>query len=101
MTRALAITLLVAGTVLAVPAAHAAGDDSRPAAGVPADPDVEAGKMAIRGKDWNGAIAAFGKVASKDPKDADAQNWLGYAYRMTGKLDLAFKHYGDALKLDP
>ena len=101
MSRFLAITLLVAGAVLAMPAAHAAGDDSQPAAGVPADPDVEAGKAAIRGKNWNGAISAFGKVATKDPKDADAQNWLGYAYRMSGELDLAFKHYGEALKLDP
>ena len=45
--------------------------------------------------------AAFGKVAAKDPQDANAQNWLGYAYRMSGKLDLAFKHYGEALRLDP
>lgn len=101
MTRFLGIALLAAGWVLAIPATHAAGDDSRPAAGVPADPDVEAGKAAIRGKDWNGAIAAFGKVVSKDPKDADAQNWLGYAHRMDGKVDLAFKYYSEALKLDP
>ncbi|HTO51171.1 MAG TPA: tetratricopeptide repeat protein [Burkholderiales bacterium] len=102
MTRYLAITLLlVAGALLAIPAAQAAGDDSRPAAGVPADPDVETGKAAIRGKDWNGAISAFGKVANKDPQDADAQNWLGYAYRMSGKLDLALTHYSEALKLDP
>jgi len=101
MTRFLAIALLAAGVVFAAPAVYAVGDDSPATPGTPADPDVEAGKAAIRGKDWNGAIAAFGKVAAKDPKDADAQNWLGYAYRMSGKLDLALKHYGAALKLDP
>lgn len=101
MKRFLAIGLLVAATAIAAPSAHAVGDDSPSAPGVAADPDVEAGKAAIRAKDWNAAIVAFGKVAAKDPKDANAQNFLGYAYRMSGKLDLAFKHYGRALELNP
>jgi tetratricopeptide (TPR) repeat protein len=101
MIRLLAIALLAAGSMFALPLAHAVGDDSPAAPGTPADPDVEAGKTAVRGKDWNGAIAAFSRVAARDPNDADAQNWLGYAYRMSGKLDLAFKHYNAALKLDP
>jgi Flp pilus assembly protein TadD len=100
MTRLLIIALLAAGSLFVLPPAFAVGDDS-PAPGAAADPDAEAGKAAIRGKDWNAAIVAFGKVAVKDPKDANAQNWLGYAYRMSGKLDLAFKHYGEALRLDP
>jgi Flp pilus assembly protein TadD len=101
MKRFLAVVLAAGATMLAAPAVHAVGDDSPSAPGAPADPDAEAGKAAIRGKDWNGAIAAFGKVAAKDPKDANAQNWLGYAYRMAGKLDLALKHYSEALRLDP
>jgi Flp pilus assembly protein TadD len=100
MKRFLAV-ILAAATLLAVPAAHAVGDDSPSAPGAAADPELEAGKAAIRGRDWPGAISAFGKVAAKDPKNADAQNWLGYAYRMSGKLDLAFRHYGEALRLDP
>src|SRR5262245_50605120 len=101
MIRFLVIALLAAGSLLALPDVHAVGDDSPAAPGTPADPDVEAGKAAIRGKDWSGAIAAFGKVAAKDPQNPDVQNWLGYAYRMSGELDLAFRHYGEALKLDP
>jgi Flp pilus assembly protein TadD len=101
MTRLLAIALAAAASILAVSAAHAVGDDSPAPPGAAVDPDAEAGKAAIRGKDWNAAIVAFGKVAAKDPKDANAQNWLGYAYRMSGQLDLAFKHYGEALRLDP
>jgi len=101
MTRFLAVAVLAVAAFLSTPYARAVGDDSSAAPGTPADPDAEAGKTAIRSKDWNGAIAAFGRVANKDPKDADAQNWLGYAYRMSGKLDLAFKHYGEALTLDP
>ncbi|MGH8699448.1 MAG: tetratricopeptide repeat protein, partial [Burkholderiales bacterium] len=56
---------------------------------------------AIRAQNWNAAIASFGKVAAREPRDADAQNFLGFAYRKSGNLDLAFKHYNDALKLDP
>ena len=33
--------------------------------------------------------------------DADAQNWLGYAYRKSGNLDAAFLHYDKALAIDP
>jgi len=65
------------------------------------DPDVEAGKAAVRGKDWKGAIDAFSRVAAKNPKNADAQNWLGYSYRKSGDLDTAFKYYNEALRLDP
>jgi Flp pilus assembly protein TadD len=83
-----------------MPTLHAAGDDSAASPGAPADPDGEAGKAAIRAQNWPGAIDAFGKVVARDPRDADAQNWLGYAYRKSGKLDLAFKHYNEALRLD-
>jgi Flp pilus assembly protein TadD len=99
MIRLLPVVLLAAAAAFAIQPAHAVGDDSPP--GTPIDPDVDAGRTAIRGQDWAGAIVAFGRVAAKDPKDANAQNWLGYAYRMNGKLDLAFKHYNEALRLDP
>ena len=33
--------------------------------------------------------------------DADAQNWLGYAYRKSGNLDAAFLHYDKALAINP
>ena len=101
MRRILAAVLLAAASTFAAPTVHAVGDDSPSAPGAAADPDVEAGKVAIRGKDWPGAIAAFGRVAAKEPNSPDAQNWIGYAYRMSGKLDLAFKHYNEALRLDP
>ena len=36
-----------------------------------------------------------------EPANADAQNLLGYAYATSSSYDLAFKHYGEALRLDP
>ncbi len=93
--------LVLAAAVVATPVANGAGDDSPAPAGQPADPDAEAGKAAIRAQNWKGALDAFGKVAARDPRNADAQNWLGFAYRKSGNLDLAFKHYHEALRLDP
>ena len=101
MNRILAAAALAAAAALLPAPGLAAGDDAAAPAGARVDPDVEAGKAAIRAQNWNAAIASFGKVAGKDPRDADAQNFLGYAYRKSGNLDMAFKHYNDALKLDP
>jgi len=100
MRRTLAVAVLAIATLSPVPA-FPVGDDYPAPPGAPADPDVEAGKAAIRAQNWPAAIAAFNKVAAKDPKDANAQNFLGFAYRKSGNLDLAFKHYNEALRLDP
>jgi Flp pilus assembly protein TadD len=101
MKRAYAITVLLLAAVLALPVAHADGDYSPAPAGAPANPDAEAGKAAIRAQNWKGAIDSFAKVAAANPRDADAQNGLGYAYRKLGNLDMAFKHYNEALRLEP
>ncbi len=91
---------LLAGPALA-PASLAAGSDSPAPVGRPADPDYESGKKAIEASNWKMALESFGRVASRDPSNADAQNYLGYAWRKSGNLDLAFKHYNEALRLEP
>jgi len=90
------------GLALALLPATAIGDatDEAPA-GAQLDPDYAAGKMAIAAKDWNAAIKALSSAALRDTRNPDIQNYLGYAYRHTGQLDLAFRHYHRALQLDP
>jgi len=90
------------GLALAFWPATAIGDatDEAPA-GAQLDPDYAAGKRAIAAKDWNAAIKALSSVALRDTRNADIQNYLGYAYRHTGQLELAFKHYQRALELNP
>jgi Flp pilus assembly protein TadD len=90
------------GLALAFLPAAAIGDatDEEPA-GAQLDPDYAAGKNAIAAKDWNAAIKAFSSAALRDTRNADIQNYLGYAYRHTGQLELAFKHYQRALDLNP
>ncbi len=100
-TLLLLVVLLAAMTLSGPPAiaAGGGGGDSVPA--VPEDPDYVAGKQAVEAMNWQAALHAFNKVAAKDPGNANAQNYLGYTYRKSGKLDLAFKHYEEALRLNP
>ena len=66
-----------------------------------ADPDYVAGRKALDAKNWTSAIKSFSSAEARNPSNADIQNYLGFAYRKTGKLDLAFKHYNRALALNP
>jgi Flp pilus assembly protein TadD len=65
------------------------------------DADYAAGKRAIEAKNWQGAIKSLSSAALRDTRNADIQNYLGYAYRKAGQLDLALKHYDRALTLNP
>ena len=99
----LSLVVLLAGLTLSGPPAVAAGGGGGDAVvpAVPEDPNYVAGKQAVEAKNWQAALDAFKKVVAKDPGNANAQNYLGYTYRRSGQLDLAFKHYEEALRLNP
>src|SRR5713226_3700051 len=100
-TLAISILALLAGLALS-PFLLAAGMDTGPGPNArPVDPDYESGKKAIEAQNWKTALDSFGRVASREPSNADAQNYLGYAWRKSGNLELAFKHYNEALRLNP
>jgi ABC-type nitrate/sulfonate/bicarbonate transport system ATPase subunit len=65
------------------------------------DPDFAAGKRAIGAGDWEGAIKALTNAGLRDARNADIQNYLGYAYRRLRQFDPAMQHYQQALTLDP
>jgi len=65
------------------------------------DADYAAGKQAIEARNWQAAIQSLSSAALRDTRNADIQNYLGYAYRKAGQLDLAFRHYDRALMLNP
>jgi len=82
------------------PMLHAADTSPGPAR-APEDPDVASGRKAVDAQDWKAAIDSFTRAAARDPRNADAQNLLGYSWRKSGNLDQAFKYYSEALRLDP
>ncbi|MBL8485064.1 MAG: tetratricopeptide repeat protein, partial [Rhodocyclaceae bacterium] len=65
------------------------------------DEDYKRGRSAIEAKDWKAAIAAMSGVVERQPDNANAWNWLGYAWRQSGDLQQAFKYYDKALRIDP
>ncbi|WP_341898889.1 tetratricopeptide repeat protein [Ferrovibrio terrae] len=93
----LCLTLLMLGMA---PAMAAGGSDPTPAA-KPVDPNFTEGKKAIDAKDWAKAIPLFEQVVAKDAQNADAFNWLGYAFRNQGNYDQSFAHYTKALAIQP
>ena len=65
------------------------------------DPDYASGRQAIEAKDWTGAIRLLSSAALRDTRNADIQNYLGFAHRSLGDLSPAFRHYNRALLLNP
>ena len=65
------------------------------------DPDFAAGKRAIGTRDWEGAIKALTNAGLRDARNADIQNYLGYAYRRLRQFEPAMQHYQQALTLNP
>jgi tetratricopeptide (TPR) repeat protein len=65
------------------------------------DPDFAAGKRAIGAGDWEGAIKALTSAGLRDARNADIQNYLGYANRRLRQFGPAMRHYQQALTLNP
>jgi len=65
------------------------------------DPDFRDGVAAVERKSWSEVIDHMGAVVRRDAKNADAWNYLGYAYRQLGDMDNSFKHYETALQINP
>ncbi|HEY9101586.1 tetratricopeptide repeat protein [Chitinimonas sp.] len=103
MRHALAAGLLW-GLCVVTPAWASGGGGGGGSGGQPAvmqDPDYASGEKAIERKDWATAIRYMEAVTQRDPKNADAWNYQGYAYRQKGDTDTAFQRYEVALRLNP
>jgi Flp pilus assembly protein TadD len=64
------------------------------------NPDFAAGKKALVTEDWNAAIRALKLAALRDPRNADIENYIGYAYRRLHQLGPAMQHYQYSLLLN-
>ena len=89
--------VLVLAAAFTTPGRAMAVDDPTP----PSNPEHDAGRQAIVMKDWNAAIKSPTAAERRDSRNADIQNLLGYAYRNSGKLDVAMKYYARALQMNP
>jgi tetratricopeptide (TPR) repeat protein len=92
-------TLFFAALLLAPAAAFAA--DSQPT--VRTDPVLEQATKTIAAKDWPQAQALLKDAIDRNPGNADYHNLYAYSIRKgaTPDMNLVFKHYNEALRLDP
>jgi len=95
---ALLALALAGGAALAAGSSDSPSPSPSPAAS-PSKYDQAVGF--IESKNFNSAIALLEDVTKTQPKNADAWNWLGFAYRSTERFDEAFVAYNEALKIDP
>jgi Flp pilus assembly protein TadD len=92
-----AVLMLLACTMVA-------GANDSPAPTVaPGDPDLATARARIAAKDWAGAADVMQKAVARNPRNADYHNLLAYAVRNGANpdMDVVFKHYQEALRLDP
>lgn len=101
MTKITARILILAFSLApgAVPAADT-GPAVQPA---PRDAALERARDAIAKKDWAGAQSVLREAVGREPRNADYHNLYAYANRKGPNPDmsLVFKHYNQALVLDP
>jgi tetratricopeptide (TPR) repeat protein len=88
------LALLVASLAFA---ADSAGPASR------ADPMMDRYSAAASKQDWKSAAAVMQDAVAADPRNPDYHNLYAYSLRKGGSadMDLVFKHYNEALRLDP
>jgi cytochrome c-type biogenesis protein CcmH/NrfG len=69
----------------------------------PKDPAMEQARAAIGKQDWMGAQKILREAVARNPQDADSHNLYAYSMRKGDKpaMDLVFRHYNEALRLDP
>lgn len=91
----------VVALVTAIAHGFALADPTEEASAAPLHPGYIAAKAAIEKKRYAEALPLLQQVLAQDSSDANAHNLLAFAYRKTGNLDAAFKHYGIALRLKP
>jgi tetratricopeptide (TPR) repeat protein len=96
------LALLTAGLPTGASAAGGGGGDGASTTPYkPEDPQYTAGVKAIKAGDFGKAIPLLQSVVSRDDKNADAYNWLGYATRKNGDAPAAIPLYEKALAIDP
>ena len=81
----------------------AAGDPGGSGPAAASDPVIQKANEVTERKDWAAAAAILRDALAKTPDNADYHNLYAYAVRKGANpdMDLVFKHYNEALRLDP
>ncbi|MBK6850624.1 MAG: tetratricopeptide repeat protein [Burkholderiales bacterium] len=99
--KELVLGLALCALLASPPSQAAGGGEDASSSEAPADPDFKAGVQAVKKQAWPEVVARMGAVVRRNARNADAWNYLGYAYRHLGDMDKSFSHYERALQIDP
>ena len=90
-------------TILALVTVHAAFAADTPSTPTRSDPAMERYHAAAEQKDWKSAALVMRDAVSATPSNPDYHSLYAYSLRKSGtsEMDLVFKHYNEALRLDP
>lgn len=74
-----------------------------PSAATNSDPTIERYRAASDKQDWKTAAAVMRDAVTRDPNNADYHSLYAYSLRKGGTQDMdqVFKHYNEALRIDP
>jgi Flp pilus assembly protein TadD len=89
--------------LLTATAAWGMGTSTESDTKAPRDAALAQAQAAIARQDWAGAQAVLRDALAKNPQSADYHNLYAYAIRKgpNPAMDLVFRHYNEALRLDP
>ncbi len=78
-------------------------DTPKPEPKEPKDPAMEQARAAIDKQDWSKAQGILREAVARNPQDAGAHNLYAYSMRKgpNPAMDLVFRHYNEALRIDP
>ena len=86
--------------VLSIPVLAAGGSSTETPATRTVDPNYTRAKAMIEARDYQNALPLLQQVVTKDPKNADAYNLMGFALRKSGNPAGSLQYYQQALAID-
>ena len=96
---AAAMTMTTLG--LSLPTWAAGGGSMETSPAKPVDANFTRAKSMIQAGDYQGALPLLQQVVTKDPKNADAYNLMGFAMRKSGTPSGSRQYYQHALAIYP
>ena len=74
-----------------------------PSTSTRSDPVMDRYHAAAQQNDWKSAAATMQAALATNPSNADYHSLYAYSLRRSGtsEMDLVFKHYNEALRIDP
>ena len=104
MKRVSVLAIVLAIASFAPPALAMGSDSTPPPAPKPPAPRTDTGyseaERAVKAKQYEDAIKKLEQVVAKEPRNADALNYLAYSHRELGRYDISMGYYQKALALN-